>query len=301
MEILNEDIYQEIIKHLPIYLKLSLVSKSIKNIVDLIPTMIDVRKIYNDDTLIKIYGVLSNRFVNCNFGIKVMDNTTQIFQGVVTGKGFGACPRITSLIIGGKFVTNEALVSNKNLTRLFLLGNHKITDDGISKMTKLTGLCIYNNGNLFAHKITDNGIKSLTNLTILNIHGDIVITDTGLKNITGLTSLNINNTRRVTDKFVNTLNHLKILNIANNTNITDNGISNLTTLTELNLSNNPKITDKGIIPLINITDLNLWSNNCITYDGIKNLSKLIKLDIRYNIKITNEDIEKLTSLKKLIL
>jgi hypothetical protein len=218
----------------------------------------DILKLYPHITKIFLSYFLNDISNIINLQVLCIEHTT------IDNSQINLLTNLTSLsIMFGNKITN--IKSLTNLTELYISTNDKITDinhlknlhtlgmgnylsapcycapmcgitnNGLSSLTNLTHLDIYNNS-----RITD--INCLTNLRILNATGDCGVEDNGIKKLTNLVVLHADSNEKITN--VNHLINLKILHAEHTCGISNDGISSLTNLTELYYRYNNKITKK---------------------------------------------------------
>lgn len=162
----------------------------------------------------------------------------------------------------------DSCISNLTNLRLLDIDDTDIGDNGVSRLTLLTDICMRNNRN-----ITDDGLKSLTNLENLVCN------------------------YRVTDNSISHLVKLRMLFLYNDSPVSDKSISRLTNLSSLIItSGSNDITDSSISLLTNLTSLTSFTNK-LTGECIERLTNLEKLCCRRPVKF--EHFAKLTNLKEL--
>jgi tetratricopeptide (TPR) repeat protein len=202
-------------------------------------------------------------------------------------------------------ITDDTLSRLTKLIHLTLKDCDKITDIGISPLTNLTSLKIvftYEDEKECCSEITDAGLSRLTNLTNLGVprsQGRMRITDDGLSRLTNLTKLNLDDNFTITDVGILRFKKLISLNLFCNNVITDVAVSQLTNLTRLNLGANHIITDDAVSLLTNLTRLDLENNDTLTNVGISRLMKLTWLRVHENNAITDDAVSRLTNLTHL--
>lgn len=220
-------------------------------------------------------------YLNAAFMINISHltklKTLKIHKSVITNEDISLLTNLTCLnISSNQILTNLNLNFCYQLTSLDISYTN-IASDGITALTNLISLCIYDSQN-----IKDFG--TLTNLQTLEIYDVSGVTNDGITNLTNLTSLLISNNTQITN--LNIFTSLTNLQISEASSITNNNITNLTNLTYLNLNENSQITN--INSLIHLNTLRAAGYECILDDeGITNLSNLTSLDIYNNVNIRN--------------
>lgn len=215
----------------------------------------------------KIYG--NNIF-------KLYPHTTKLSYCIFTPlEGIKYLTKLQILHVGYDIAQDE-ICNLINLVELKISKNNIISD--LNHLTNLRILDISN-----SHKITNDGIKSLTKLTELDISGNMnYVTD--ITHLTNLTTLYMSGNANITH--IHNLTKLRKLSIRGDCKINDIEIKSLTNLTEFNASDNNKITD--VNHLVNLEELNAQYNCGIADEGISSLTNLTKIYIHGNPNITKK-------------
>lgn len=250
----------------------------------------------------------------------------------LTNKGLQRMSNLTTLeVLNRGEISNRGVQSLTNLVQL-RLGNSKISDEGLSRMRKLSTLSFFSSDpfknpylNLGDFNFSDNHFSSITKLDIdkafnidyysfysnyglhnklksLSLRENSAIPNAVLKCFINLSELDLTNCTAIQDKGIMNLTNLASLILSKNTHISNYGLRNLSCLTHLNISCNDHITNDGITHLTNLEFLNCSgaykSTSPITDEGIKNLTKLSTLLCVFG-NITNEGIQNLLHLTSL--
>lgn len=172
-------------------------------------------------------------------------------------------------------LTNCHLTCLKNLKNILLMGNEKITIDGLKLLPKLTILTILNNSKIFDEDFSQLNLKSL------RLYHNKNITENAFKHLRNLMSLDLTYCN-ITDKALKNLEKLNYLKLSHCKYITIEGIQNLKYLKKLKLLGNI-IPNDELFKLSKLPCLKTLSINRLTCTT-EDLKLLINL--KY-IEITN--------------
>lgn len=175
---------------------------------------------------------------------------------------------------GGHHFTDRMFDYLLNLERFYIDENHIITDNGIKKLKLIKDLTIHN-----CCKITNEGISELTTLTKLNLY-NIQITDDAFKNLTNLQELNISSGHHITDKGILYLSNIQKLTFMSCKEIRCTNFDRLPKLCDLSLCH-MQIYNNDFIFLKKIKSLSIYGRN-IDGSGLKYLSNIEVLSIYEN-------------------
>jgi hypothetical protein len=183
-----------------------------------------------------------------------------------------------------------------NLRTLILKSNRYVTDEIVVSMRNLTSLNLKNND-----VISGYILKELPNIVHLNLSINHNVKNIDIIHMTQLRSLKLYNNSTITDKSLVCLTNLTCLSTSFSPyySITRVSITCLTGLTHLDLNNNQCIGDNDLIGLTNLTHLGLVYNKTVSYDALIQLPKLISLDLRENRIVNHSEFTKLTNLRRL--
>lgn len=239
-----------------------------------------------------------------NQPIEYLINLKKLFVSHLSTISFQDISKLTNLeylSLNNNTITNQEICRLTNLKSLCLLTNTlAINDDGISTLTNLTSLSLFEN-----RIISDEGIRGLTNLSKLGIRMHEKISFDTIYGLPYLTSLIINvrhlsqNHALSDHEMFTTLTNLKSLNISRDRNFSNFTISKMTNLTSLDCSNSRQISNEVIRSLTNLKKLVMNNTDSIRDEGIENLTNLTTLSMIDNFKISNNGVRRLTKLKTL--
>ncbi|AYV83306.1 MAG: hypothetical protein Hyperionvirus5_112 [Hyperionvirus sp.] len=164
-------------------------------------------------------------------------------------------------------ITDEAVVTFKNLRSLNIKWNSKITVGVVSTLVGLRSLNISYND-----VITDDAVRSLTNLTSLNLFGNKIITVYSLKYLGKLKHLDLGFNPCISGIDFRSVPNLTDLNLNYNSYVNCDHLGHLTRLRALRVYES--ISDRTLRKLTNLTSLTIRGAGALTKKGLISLPKL---------------------------
>lgn len=256
---------------------------------------IDTLPYYFDDSYLLNFKYLM--YLNCSYNNKISDKSIQtlhnlsvlICNNTITDNSVANLNNLVSLkLCENDSITDISLMKLTKLEQLIINNSCKnISDISILLLTNLTELNLYSNR--FCH-ITNESISKLSKLKVLSIHNNPYINTINLPYLKRLYANEL-----LTDSST-TCSNLTHLYCSDNQNFTDSLLCKLPNLLSLNCEDNNNFTNNGLYSLPNLTYLDCGFNTNFTDDGLMTLSNLKTLYCSYNFNFTNKSLPYLPKL-----